>query len=248
MYNSIYDIIEALEHVNSVNEYDMLYDDLKEILQNGKFDMDIIQNVIIRGKYSVNKFSDISTTENMLRAKESLVAYLQSIAKKRMNGSMSDTGRKYLEEYLENFYFFLEALREKEPNKKATLNSAKLKQISIDNEYDLQHLLYAAIKPLCMDARLEIVEDTGFGMVRADIKIQSINAVIETKCTRPNMSVKKLTEEVEADIVHYSDDYIYFYIYDKEKIIKDRLIFEKTYSREFDGKHIKCMVLQPMLI
>ena len=35
------------------------------------------------------------------------------------------------------------------------------------------------------------------------------------------MSLKKLTEEIEADIVHYKANDIYFYIYDKEKNIKD---------------------------
>ena len=30
------------------------------------------------------------------------------------------------------------------------------------------------------------------------------------KCTRANMSLKKLTEEVEADIVHYNAELIYF--------------------------------------
>lgn len=41
--------------------------------------------------------------------------------------------------------------------------------------------------------------------------------MIEIKCTRENMKLKKLTEEIEADIIHYSAKNIYFFLYDKEK-------------------------------
>ncbi len=71
-----------------------------------------------------------------------------------------------------------------------------------------------------------MTEDSGVGAVRSDIKIPSVNTVIEAKCTRKTMNLKKLTEEIEADIVHYDADYIYFYIYDREKIIKDKYTFE----------------------
>lgn len=107
-------------------------------------------------------------------------------------------------------------------------------------------MLYAALKPLCTDARVEVSEDTGFGTVRSDIKISSLNAVIEAKCTRKSMSVKKLTEEIEADIVHCKTGFIYFYIYDKEKIIIDKQAFEATYSKPFDNKVIHIILLQPI--
>lgn len=39
---------------------------------------------------------------------------------------------------------------------------------------------------------------------------------------------------------------LYFYIYDKEKIIKDKQNFEITFNKEFDGKRIEVIVLQPI--
>ena len=60
------------------------------------------------------------------------------------------------------------------------------------------------------------------------------------------MSLKKLTEELEADIVHYKADFIYFYIYDKEKLIKDKQNFEAYFSKEFDGKKVIAIILQPV--
>ena len=117
------------------------------------------------------------------------------------------------------FYFFLEAFREAKPDKRASLTTEKFaKKYRLKNEYDLQHLLYAVIKPLCPDARREVNDDSGVGTVRSDIKILSLNTIIEAKCTRTSTNLKKLTEEIEADIVHYKADYIFFYIYDKEKL------------------------------
>ena len=51
--------------------------------------------------------------------------------------------------------------------------------------------------------------DSGVGTVRSDIKILSLNTIIEAKCTRTSTNLKKLTEEIEADIVHYKADYIF---------------------------------------
>ena len=75
-----------------------------------------------------------------------------------------------------------------------------MQEIRIENEYDLQHLLFAALKPLCLDARKEVTEDSGVGAVRSDIKIPSVNTVIEAKCTRNTMNLKKLTEEIELTL------------------------------------------------
>ena len=81
----------------------------------------------------------------------------------------------------EFFIFFLEAFREAKPDKRASLTTENLQKIQIENEYDLQHLLYAVIKPLCPDARREVNDDSGVGTVRSDIKILSLNTIIEAK-------------------------------------------------------------------
>ena len=128
---------------------------------------------------------------------------------------------------------------DKEPDKRATLSSEQLQMIKIKNEYDLQHLLYAVLKPIYLDIRSEVTEDSGVGMVRSDLKIPQLQVVVETKCTREKMQLKKLTEEIEADIVHYSEKNIIFFVYDKYKIIKERQSYEKYFNRTFDGKKCK---------
>ncbi|MFQ7249927.1 MAG: hypothetical protein ACLVDZ_08060 [Ruminococcus sp.] len=49
-------------------------------------------------------------------------------------------------------------------------------------------------------------------------------------------------------MVHYKADNIFFYIYDKEKIIKDRHIFKISFNRSFDGKEVRVIILQPVNI
>ena len=109
----------------------------------------------------------------------------------------------------------MESLSEREIDKRATLKNELLKQIKVENEYDLQHLLYAVLKPLYPDIRKEVSEDSGIGTVRTDLKIPCLNIAIEAKCTRDSMKLKKLTEEIESDIVHYTEQCIVFFVYDK---------------------------------
>ena len=247
MDDLIKNYLEELQQTNTCKKYDECLNRFMKLLIETGYETEILQAVRIKGRYMTNKFSDESTRENMLNAKENLLTYLNGIIQEEQKEAVI-TKQECLREYLFNFYFFLEAFRETKPHKKATLSSEVLKNIQIQNEYDLQHLVYAVLKPLCADMRAEVVEDNGCGMVRSDIKIPSLRTIIETKCTRANMSLKKLTEEIEADIVHYEADYIYFYIYDKEKIIKNRQAFQTTFHRVFDGKQVEVIILQPVYV
>lgn len=178
----------------------------------------------------------------MFEAKEKVIGCLRNFLYKEK----ADDSRETLIKYLNNFHVFMEELTDKEPDKRATLSSEQLQMIKIKNEYDLQHLLYAVLKPIYLDIRSEVTEDSGVGMVRSDLKIPQLQVVVETKCTREKMQLKKLTEEIEADIVHYSEKNIIFFVYDKYKIIKERQSYEKYFNRTFDGKNVKIVIHQPV--
>lgn len=94
---------------------------------------------------------------------------------------------------------------------------------------------------------MEVSEDTGYGTVRTDILIDSEN-VIEIKCTRVSMGRKKLVEEIEADIVHYSASNIYFFIYDKEKLIDNPQVFKNRYESIVKEKNIFIIIHQPKIL
>ena len=55
-------------------------------------------------------------------------------------------------------------------------------------------------------------------------------------------------EEIEADMVHYGAENIYFLIYDKEKIIENPMVFKKTYEEKIKGKNIHIIIHQPKLL
>lgn len=180
----------------------------------------------------------------MLSAKEILLDYLRMLLDEEIRTNSGD----YVEKYLRNFYMFLEALTERKPDKRSTFAESVLQVIKIQNEYDLQHLLCAVLKPLYPDIRSEVSNDSGVGTIRSDIEIPLLDLIVEAKCTRGKMNLKKLTEEIEADIVHYQARQIIFYVYDKEKIVKDKQNYENQFSRTFDGKKVRLIVQQPVNI
>lgn len=151
---------------------------------------------------------------------------------------------------LKNFHKHIEEMYQAEVHRNGTLNQKILNEVKIGNEYDVQRMLYSIIKPIFPDARVEVPQDTGHKSVRFDIFLDDYNIVIEVKCTRPNMSERKLTEEVAADAFHYKADYLFFFVYDKEKKITNVESFEKAYSRnkeKFD-KEVKAVVIRPITL
>lgn len=233
--------VKRIEAIDNVKEYDKTVIELNHKLTE-KYPEEFRKEIAQKQKYMKNKFSDEVNKEKMLEAKEKVLECLKNF----LNKERDENDSTALITYLNNFPAFIEALSEKELDKRATLSSDLLGKIKIENEYDLQHLLYAVLKPLYPDIRNEVTEDSGVGMVRSDLKVPQLHCVVETKCTREKMTLKKLTEEIEADIVHYSEKNIIFFIYDKWKIIKDRLNYEKYFNRTFDGKEIKIIIHQPI--
>lgn len=244
MGNLLEQYIEKLKPVVMETEYDTVVRELVQTLAEQGYPVQVCQNVKQKGKYIKNRFSDEVNKEKMLSAKENLLDYLKVVLDEEKRISAGDD----VEKYLRNFYMFLEALTEREPDKRATLTEPVLQAVKIQNEYDLQHLLYAVLKPLYSDIRSEVSADSGVGTIRSDVEIPALGLILEAKCTREKMSLKKLTEEIEADIVHYQADQIIFYVYDKEKIVKDKQNYENQFSRMFDGKKVRLIVQQPINI
>lgn len=193
-----------------------------------------------RAYYLPNNYSEKDTKEKIEQAKKRILEYINEL----MNFSLED---KRLLSILDNFYLFLEGLIEREPHKKGGIQKEQLETLKIKNEYDVQHLLFAYLRPLYPMARAEVSEDTGYHTVRVDIVLDAKN-VIEVKCTRKGMMQKKLIEEIEADMVHYSAECIYFFIYDKEKMIENPLNFKNVYEKKITNKQIHIIIHQPKIL
>ena len=228
--------IDNLKRVNSVEEYRLFIKQLNTQLEEEKVSSEIIKDIKAREKYQENDFSDKINYEKMIESKERLLNYFMNL-----NQSISNPTQEF-EKALESFTEFMDLLRNKQLHKKATLKKECLQSIEIQNEYDLQHLLYAFMKPQFQDMREEVSNDSGLSTNRVDFSVPSIDTILETKCTSQNMSRKALIEALEADIVHYSAKNIYFYIYDKERIIDDIYTFKRYFTRNIDNKNIKIIV------
>ena len=104
--------------------------------------------------------------------------------------------------------------------------------------------MYAYLKPIYPSARLEVSEDNGYRTFRGDIVLDK-DTMIEIKCTRSSMSLKSLLEEIEADMTHYQAANLYFFIYDKEKLISGPINFKNTYEKKSEEKEIHLIIHQP---
>lgn len=237
---SIQDAVLRLENVKDGQEFSVLLSGLRNFLKTQDATPQCLMELEQRAYYLVNEYSDKETRDNLDAAKKRVAEYLEEI----MAGSPGDG---QLPTILDNYYLFLESLLERPPHKRGGIQKEQLSGLKIQNEYDVQHLLYAYLKPLYPLARVEVNEDTGYDTARADIFLDSKH-VIEIKCTRNNMKPKKLIEEIEADMVHYSAEHIYFFIYDKEKIIENPQLFRNTYENKVKGKQIHIVIHQPKIL
>ncbi len=237
---SIQDAIRRLKNVKDGQEFSALLSGLRNFLKTLDIDSQCLMELEQRAYYPVNEYSDKETKNNLDAAAKRVIEYLEKI----MTGSPADD---QLLTVLDNYYLFLESLLERPPHKRGSIQKEQLSGLKIQNEYDVHHLLYAYLKPLYPLARAEVSEDTGYSTVRTDISLNS-ERVIEVKCTRNSMKLKKLTEEIEADMVHYSAEHIYFFIYDKEKIIENPQLFRNTYENKVKGKRIHIVIHQPKIL
>lgn len=151
---------------------------------------------------------------------------------------------------LNNFYKHLESMYQSPVHGNGTLKKEDLDLIKIGNEYDVQRILYALIRPIFPEARMEVPEDAGYRSMRSDIFLDEYNIVIEVKCTRKSMTIRSLTEELGADAFHYKSDYLFAFVFDKEKIIGNIDAFIKAYKREKTtfGKDVETFVVQPITL
>ena len=59
------------------------------------------------------------------------------------------------------------------------------------------------------------------------------------------MTEREISEEIGSDMIHYKEQQIFFYIYDKDNVIQSPSNFKKTYEdTSVDGKQIHVIILQ----
>lgn len=79
-----------------------------------------------------------------------------------------------LETIIKNFGLFLQNMFSTVPENRSTLQKENLERIVINNEYDVQHIMYAVVKALYPLSRREVNQDIGYGTARYDIVIEEL--------------------------------------------------------------------------
>jgi hypothetical protein len=246
-------LLRSIEDVNKIKqELNNISKNVSDILDS----RDIIDKLKLKCLYQENEYSKDKTKNSILDARDRAIGFLEEIVddiKSDLNKSIDTNSDFSLEialgiirKILNNFYMHLETMYESHVHGKAGITKDNLDKIKIANEYDVQRILYSLIKPIFPEARVEVSNDTGYGTIRYDIFIEKFDAVIEVKCSRPSMTEKSLTEELGSDIFHYKYSNIFFFIYDKEKVIRNSTSFINTYNGSFDRKNIEIILIQPI--
>lgn len=154
--------------------------------------------------------------------KTSLSTFLQKIEdilndKEKMKDfrGISDKSKIHqeLNELLSRFHRFIKQL-ERSPHKKSTLPT-----LSISNEYDVQHILYAVLKLKFDDVRdEEYTPSYAGGSTKMDFLLKNHKIVIEVKVASENLKDKDIGKQLIEDIAKYSAhpdcETLYCFIYD----------------------------------
>lgn len=247
--------IELLKKSHDANEIKNIFKQINVNIRAVLDSNEVLSKIKSKEVYVENEYSKIKTKDSIIKAKEKVTEYLEEILDEISNVSNifnneipQEVAIIIIKKILNNFYTHIETMYEQPTHRKAGITKEKLESIKIVNEYDVQRILYSLIKPIFPETRVEVSNDTGFSTIRYDIFLERYSIVIEVKCTRKSMTERSLTEELGSDIYHYKYSNIFFFIYDKEKIIKNKVAFENTYNKSFDEKNINTIIIQPIML
>jgi hypothetical protein len=110
-------------------------------------------------------------------------------------------------------------------------------QLRFNNEYDVQDLLHALLRPWVQDVRPEEYTPSYAGKsTRMDFLLPAHELVIETRCVRDRQHAKNVGDELMLDIGHYAAHptckKLWCVIYDPE-----HLLTNPEGLRDLDGEH-----------
>ncbi len=254
-----YEIVDYLKGNNSIENMNESFISWKKeteaVLSEVFEDNKISKMFMLKTDGIINKASKIDTKDILMKSINEGISFIQQINLEgesyKANNSLNKTSAIIvIRRILQNFYKHIQVMYQEEVHGNGTIKKNDLDAIQIGNEYDVQRILYSLIRPIFPTARTEVSDDAGYKAIRYDVKIDEYNIVIEVKCTRKSMTERNLTEELGSDAFHYNADYVFFFIYDKENIIKNVDAFIKKYKREKNefGTKIEAIVNQSISI
>jgi hypothetical protein len=215
-----------IESANSIAELKKTVDDYADYLYN-KGQKTLANDILKMVDIPINKFSKNANEEILDKTKKNII---RRISENEYYVCAVDI----VNTILDSFQRAEEMLFHKTAHGKCSesVRNVSDNAVTIENEYDLQHILYPFIYAVFPLARTEQYQDTGHSAIRKDIIIPEHDIVIEIKCTRKSMNESGLGDEIAADIIHYDNKYLFFYIYDRAGIIENPKAFANSYETQ----------------
>ena len=246
MTNLISSLAQEIQNAETLEEYRKIVSKYGKMLSD-QGQGEIGSHIKELADIKENKFSKRSARESLEHSKNKVLDFLAELSYTDV-GIQEEQAVRIIKEILGNFPVYCRNLYQ-EPVHGRCSNCLKehLPQIKIENEYDLQRLLYPVICAIFKEARVEECEDSGHHTVRKDIVLDAQDIVIELKCSsRSSITERQLGEEIASDMIHYGNKHIFFYIYDQNRVIKNVENFKRVYEEKKVGhKMIYMFVLQP---
>lgn len=251
LINQLTEFIQELRRIDTVEQYDVCIKRWLEELSSCTLLKEYYEEICKVSRYPKNKLTPENNKIEMLLHRDNLICCIKRAITGGEKSIYIDekTAVWLVNQVCNNFYAFYKTMFQEAPHRKAGLSEKNLSQIQIQNEYDVQKMLHAILKPIFPSIRTEVNDDTGHHTIRTDLFIPEFNIVIEVKCTRNSLSKRNLSEEIGSDITHYNNKHIVFMIYDKSMIIDNAISFKNTYeSKSNEKKAIYVTIVQPIIL
>lgn len=145
---------------NEYNEISKAYVEWKNIVQiyvvkNG-FSKEIQNEVKVKGHFIANEFSEAESIKNIKTATEGILRILENLDMKVSDDLSEETAKLIIERILSHVNIYLKSMYYDRPHKKSTFSEEILHQIKIENEYDVQHVLYSLLRTVFPEIRKEV--------------------------------------------------------------------------------------------
>lgn len=248
------DFIKEGKHILEINDYAEKKAHFLQWRENllayyKQVDEGLAKELSIKTHFMENEFSMIDSCHSLDNSVVMTISLLEKNDWFVTETFSEKEALAFIQKGLEGFQRYIKAMYLEKPHKNSTLKDLIKRNFVIGNEYDVQQMVYAWLRPVFPTVRTEVNSDNGYSGMRADIYLKEYELAIEIKCTRPGMTVKKLTDELGADCFHYPVKNVYIYIYDKDHLIKNPEAFQIAFQRDQKntGKTIRVFINQENL-
>lgn len=141
---------------------------IRSFLKENSINEQLQNEAAVKMHYTDNEYSESDTLHSLKRALTDTLDFLEENVGYLDSVRNNSTELELITKILNNFYLYYQTMYKSPVHKKCSLTQEKLDSIQIGNEYDLQRMLYAILRPLFPSIRQEVNSDNGYGGMRAD--------------------------------------------------------------------------------